>query len=77
MAGRSAIVPFKILKAVFTVFWMVPSLGCLPASMIVLSCSKASVLSSLLRVESVSIAVWLVRPITIKICDMLRPPVRP
>ena len=37
---------------------MAPSLGCLPASMIVLSCSKASVLSSLLRVGSVSIAVW-------------------
>ena len=37
---------------------MAPSLGCLPASMIVLSCSRASVLSSLLRVESVSIAVW-------------------
>ena len=37
---------------------MAPCLGCLPASMIVLSCSNASVLSSLLRVGSVSIAVW-------------------
>ena len=57
-SGRSAIVPFKILKAVFTVLWMVPSFGCLPAAAIVLSCSKTSALSSSFRVWSVSIAVW-------------------